>query len=119
MVSVYSMTDGVQRHSPSDFDCQHPREFLICSDAYQQLWDGYSESARSQEETVSDGQAGVYRTHIKDNKDSVEFGIPSGNRLLVIPRMKYSRYCIASALFDDLVLYFRNSPATESMVGIA
>ena len=65
-----------------------------------------------------DDQAGAYRTHIEDNKNSVEFGIPSGNRLLVIPRVKESRDCIALALFDDLILDFRNSPAIEIMVGV-
>lgn len=85
---------------------------------YLQPWYGYSESTRSEEGTVNSDQAGADTTHIKDNKDSVELGTPSGNRLLVVLRVKESRDCIASALADDLVLYFRNSSAIESVMGI-
>ena len=66
--------------------------------------------------TISDNQAGAQRTHIEDNEDPVELRLPSGNRLLVIPRVKKSRDCTASALFGDFILYFRNGPAVEGMV---
>ena len=60
---------------------------------------------------------GTHRTHIEDNEDPVELGLPSRNGLLVILRVKKSRDCIASALFDDRILYFRDGSAIESMVG--
>ena len=66
---------------------------------------------------VSDDQAGGHRTHIEDNEDPVELGFPSRNGLLVVPRVKKSGDCVASALFDDLILYFCDGPAIESMVG--
>jgi len=66
---------------------------------------------------VSDNRAGAHRTYIEDNEDLVELGLPSGNGLLVIPRVEKSRGRIASALFDDLVLYFRDGPVVKGMVG--
>jgi len=67
--------------------------------------------------TVSDDQAGAHGTHIEDNKDPAELRVPSGNRFLIVPRMKNSRGCVSSALVDDLILDFRDSPIIESMVG--
>ena len=64
---------------------------------------------------ISDNQAGAQRTHIEDNEDPVELRLPSGNRLLVIPRVKRSGDCIAPSLFDDPILYFRHGPAIEGM----
>ena len=37
------------------------------------------------------------RTHIEDDEDPVELGLPSSNDLLVIPRVKKSRGRIATA----------------------
>jgi len=66
---------------------------------------------------VNGNQAGADRTHIEDNEDPFEFGLPSGNDLLVIPRVENSRGCIASALFDDLILYFRDGTVVKGMTG--
>ena len=49
-------------------------------------------------------------------KDPVEVRLPSGNRILVIPRTKESRDTVSLALFDNLPLYFRNSPVGGSMI---
>jgi len=65
---------------------------------------------------VSDNQEGADRTHIEDNEDPVELGLPSGDGLLVIPRVENSRGRIAPALFDNLVLYFRDGPWIESVM---
>ena len=65
---------------------------------------------------VNSNQAGAHGTHVENNEDPVELGLPSGNGLLVIPRAEKSRDCVASALFDDLVLYFRDGPETKSMI---
>jgi len=56
------------------------------------------------------------RTHIEDDEDPVELGLPSGNYLLVIPRVKKSRGRIAPALLDDLILYFRDCPGSKGMI---
>jgi len=66
---------------------------------------------------ISDDQVGVRGTHIEENNDPAELGLPSGNRLLIVPRMKNSRGCVSPALVDDLVLDFCDSPVIESMVG--
>ena len=66
---------------------------------------------------VNYNQAGTDRTYIEDNEDPVELGLPGSNDLLVIPRVKNSRGSIASALFDDLILYFRDGPVIEGMIG--
>jgi len=57
----------------------------------------------------------VDRTHIEDDEDLVELGLPSGNGFLVIPRVEKSRGRIAPAPFDDLALYFCDGPVIESM----
>ena len=64
---------------------------------------------------VSEIRAGGDRTHIEDDEDPVELGLPSCNGLLVIPRVKKSRGRIAPALLDDLVMYFRDGPGSKSM----
>jgi len=66
---------------------------------------------------VSGHQVGADRTHVEDNEDLFKLGLPSGNDLLVIPRVKNSGGRVASALFGDLALYLRDGPAIESMVG--
>ena len=104
-------------HSPTDPDNEHPHEFLACSDAYWQRWYECSWPARSGEEMVSDNRAGVDRTHIEDDEDSVELRVPNGNCLLIVPRVKKSGGRIAPALLDDLILYFRDGPGIESMMG--
>jgi len=96
--------------SPTD---QSPYEFLACSDVYRQQWCECSWSARPEEGMVSGNRVGADRTHIEDNKGLFELGLPGGNGLLVISRMKKSRGRIATALFDDLVLYFRNGPVID------
>jgi len=68
------------------------------------------------ERTVSDNQAGADRTHVEDNEDPVELGLPSRNGLLVVPRVKESRGRIAPALLDDPVLYLCDGPGIESMI---
>ena len=97
-------------HSPID---QRPRELLACSDAYRQQWCECSWSARPEEGTVSGNRVGADRTHIEDDEGLFEFGLPGGNGLLVVPRVKNSRGRIAAALFDDLVLYFCDGPVIE------
>ena len=42
--------------------------------------------------------------------------IPTGNHILVVPRMKESRDTMSSALFGDLLLYFCDGPATDGVV---
>ena len=49
-------------------------------------------------------------------KDPAEVRLPTGNRILVIPRMKKSGDSVPPALLDDLRLYFHDSPAIENMV---
>jgi len=71
---------------------------------------------RSEEETVSDNQAGARRTHIEDKKDPVELDFPGDDCFPVIPHVKRSRGCTPFAMFDDLVLYFRDGPGIESMI---
>ena len=46
-------------------------------------------------------------------KDPVEIRLPTSNRILIAPRMKESRDSVLPALFDDLVLYVRDSPAVD------
>ena len=75
-----------------------------------------SRPARSGGRTFSEIRAGGDRTHIEDDEDPVELGLPSGNSLLVVPCVKNSRGRIAFALFKDLVLYFCDGSAIESMV---
>ena len=58
----------------------------------------------------------VHRTHIENNEDPVEVRLPTGNRILVVPRMKESRDSMSPALFDNLILHFRDSPAADSIV---
>ena len=101
------------RRLPTD---QHPHEFSACSDAYQQRWYECSWPARSGEGTVSDNRAEAHRTHIEDEEDPIEFGVPGGNDLLVVPRVKKARGRIAPALLDDFVLYFPDSPGTKGMI---
>ena len=48
-------------------------------------------------------------------EDLVEVGLPSRNRLLIVPRMKKSGDCITPALFDDLLLYSRDRPVIDRM----
>jgi len=117
MVSICSVKVENTCRSPTDLGAQNPREFLARPDGYRQQWCECSWSARSEEGTVSDNQAGAHRAYIEDNEDPVQLELPSGNGLLVIRRVKNSRSDIASALFDDLVLYFRDGPVIESMVG--
>jgi hypothetical protein len=59
---------------------------------------------------VSDDPAGAHRTHVEDTDDPVEVGLPAGNRILVISRVKNSRDFVPLALFDDPPLYFCDSP---------
>ena len=66
---------------------------------------------------VSDNRVEADRTHVEDDENPFKLGFPSGNGLLVIPRVEKSRGCIASTLLDDLVLYFRDGPAIEGMIG--
>ena len=99
--------------SPTDPDSQHPHECLAYSDAYWKRWYECSRPARSGEGTVSDSRVGADRTHIKDEEDPVEFGVPSDNGLPIVPRVEKSRGRTATALFDDLVLYFRNGPGND------
>jgi len=96
--------------SPTD---QSPHEFSACSDVYQQQWYECSWSARSKEGTISDNRAGADRTHVEDKENPVEFGVPSGNGLPIVPRVEKSRGRTAAALFDDLVLYFRDGPGND------
>ena len=49
-------------------------------------------------------------------KDPVEIRLPSGNRIPITPRMKESRDSVPPTLFDDLVLYVRDSPAVNNVV---
>ena len=49
-------------------------------------------------------------------KDPVEVGLPTRNSIFVVPRVKKSRDSVPSALFSDLPLYFRDSPAIENRV---
>jgi hypothetical protein len=72
--------------------------------------------ARSEEETVGDNQAGAPRTHIGDNEDPFELGLPSRDRLLVIPRVKKSRDSVTSAQFDVFILGPRDGPAIENTI---
>ena len=58
-----------------------------------------------------------HRTHVEDSKDPVEVRLPVGNRILVVPRVNKSSESMPPALLDDLVLYFRDSPAIENTVG--
>ena len=50
-------------------------------------------------------------------KDPVEVGIPSSNCPLIVLRVNKSRDCVTFALFDDLLLYFRDSPVIKCTVG--
>jgi len=66
---------------------------------------------------ISANQVGADRTDIEYNKYPFELGLPGGNGLLVVSRVKKSRGRIPSALFDDLVLYFCDGPGIKSMIG--
>ena len=50
-------------------------------------------------------------------EDPVEVGLPSDNLFLVVSRTKKPRDRAAPTLFDDLLLYFCDSPANEGMIG--
>ena len=65
---------------------------------------------------VSDDRAGAHRTHVENLKDPVEVGLPTGNCLFIIPRVKNSRDRIAPALSDGLLLYLRNGSAIKGVV---
>jgi len=110
MVSICSLKVGNVSRSPTD---QSPHELLACSDTYRRQWCECSWSARPEEGMVSNNRAGADRTHVEDNEDPVEIGVPGGNGLLVISRMKKSRGRIATALFDDFFLYFPDGPVIE------
>ena len=114
MVSVYFMAGKQVCYMP--FGRLYPRESLTRSCGYRQLRYECSRPARSRVGVVSNDQSGAHRTHVEDLKDPAEVGLPTGNRLLVIPRVEKSGDCVASALFDDIALYFRDGPAIESML---
>ena len=64
-----------------------------------------------------DGYAETCRTYIKDTKDSFEVRLPTDDFILIVPRMKIPRDPMPPALFNDLLLYFRDGPVLKNIVG--
>ena len=116
MVSIHLVKVKNTCRSPTGLGGRRPHEFLACSDAYRQRLYECSWLARSEEGMISDNRVEADRTHVEDDEDPFKLGFPSGNGLLVIPRVEKSRGCIASTLLDDLVLYFPDSPGTKVMI---
>ena len=66
--------------------------------------------------SISDSRAGTHLTHVEDLKDPIQVRLPTRNLILVVFRAKKSRDTAPPTLFDDLLLYFRDGPAIESVI---
>ena len=66
--------------------------------------------------SIGDGQTGTHLTHVEDLKDPIQVRLPTRNLILVVPHKKKTKDAAPPALFDDLLLYFRDGPAIESAI---